>query len=221
MDVTEAVLRRRSVRAFKPDPIEASVVREMLETAARAPSGGNLQPWRVDALAGAPLAELKALAVERWAAGGEPTQYDIYPPNLWEPFRSHRFGAGEDLFATIGVPREDREARLRHGARNALFFDAPVGLLFSLDRRLGPPQWADVGMYMQTLMLLAVERGLDTCPQEFWSLLPDTAGAFLNLPAEQILFAGMALGLRDDNAPVNTLRTRRAPFEDFAEMRGF
>src|ERR1700743_357495 len=101
MDVTEAVLRRRSVRAFKPDPVDGAVVREMLEIASRAPSGGNLQPWRVHALAGEALAELNALASVRWEAGGETPHYDIYPPNLWEPFRTHRFAAGEDLYATI------------------------------------------------------------------------------------------------------------------------
>jgi nitroreductase len=221
MDVTEAVLRRKSVRAFKPDPIDGAVVREMLEIAARAPSGGNLQPWRVHALAGEPLAALKALAVQRWDANTETPQYAIYPPDLWEPYRTHRFAAGEDLYATIGVAREDRPARLRQFARNAAFFGAPVGLFFSLDRNLGPPQWSDVGMYMQTFMLLAVERGLDTCPQEIWSTLPDTVGAFLELPADHILFAGMALGRRDDEAPINTLRTRRAPVDAFAQMRGF
>jgi nitroreductase len=96
-----------------------------------------------------------------------------------------------------------------------------VGLFFSLDRKLGPPQWADVGMYMQTVMLLAVERGLDTCAQEFWARLPKTVGAFLGLPDDHMLFSGMALGHRDDSAAINTLRTRRDDFDVFAEMRGF
>lgn len=221
MDVTAAVLRRISVRAFKPTPVDGALVRDILDVARRTPSGGNLQPWRVHALAGEPLAELKALAAAQWAAGGETAEYAVYPPDLWEPFRGRRFAVGEDLYAAIGVAREDRPARLRQFARNALLFDAPVGLFFSLDRRLGPPQWSDLGMYMQTVMLLAVERGLDTCAQEFWAQLPKTVGGCLNLSNDQMLFAGMALGYRDETAPINSLRTRREPFETIVEMRGF
>src|SRR5665213_1721377 len=191
MTVTEAVERRISVRAVRPDPVSGDVVREILQIASRAPSGGNLQPWRVHALSGEPLAELKTLAAAKMAAGGEAPEYDVYPANL------------------------------RELANNLNFFGAPVGLFFSLERRLGPPQWSDVGMYMQTVMLLAVERGLDTCPQEFWARLPKTAGDFIGLPEDHMLFSGMALGYRDEAAPINGWRTRRDDFEVFAEMRGF
>ena len=143
------------------------------------------------------------------AAGLEPSEYDVYPPELWDPFRTRRFVCGEDLYASIAIPREDKPARLRQMARNVEFFGAPVGLFFSLDRRLGPPQWADVGMYMQTVMLLAVERGLDTCAQEFWARLPKTVGDFLGLPDDQMLFSGMALGYRDEDAAINDWKTRR------------
>ena len=221
MTVTEAVQRRISVRAFKPDPVPAEVVREILEIAARAPSGGNLQPWRVCALAGEPLAQIKALAAAKMATGGEEPEYDVYPPNLWEPMRTRRYQCGEDLYATIGIGREDKPGRLRQLARNIEFFGAPVGIFFSLDRKVGPPQWSDVGMYMQTVMLLAVERGLDTCPQEFWARVPKTVAQFIGLPDDHMLFSGMALGYRDEDAPINTLRTRRDGFEVFGEMRGF
>jgi nitroreductase len=221
MNVSEAVERRVSVRAFKPDPVPGEVVREILEAACRAPSGGNLQPWRVCALAGQPLADLKAIAMRKMAAGGETPEYHVYPPELWDPFRSRRFACGEDLYATIGIPREDRPSRLRQLARNVEFFGAPVGLFFYLDRKLGPPQWSDLGMYMQTVMLLATERGLDTCAQEFWARLPQTVGAYIGIPEDHMLFSGMAMGFRDEAAPINTLRTRREPFEAFAELRGF
>jgi nitroreductase len=221
MNVTEAVERRISVRAFKADPGPGAMVREILEIARRAPSGGNLQPWRVHALAGEPLAELKALAAARMAQGGEPPEYDVYPENLWEPFRTRRFQCGEDLYASINIPREDRPARLRQLANNVSFFGAPVGLFFSLERKLGRPQWADVGMYMQTVMLLAAERGLDTCAQEFWARLPKTVGDFIGLPEDHMLFSGMAMGYRDPDAPINGWRTRRDDFDLFAEMRGF
>jgi nitroreductase len=219
MNVSDACRTRMSVRAFKPDPVPGELVREIIEVAHRgAPSGGNLQPWRVYALAGEALASFKGQVA---SAPFEAAEYQVYPPNLQDPFRRRRFESGEDLYATIGVPRDDKPARLRQLARNTEFFGAPVGLFFCLDRSLGPPQWADVGMYMQTLMLLAVERGLDTCPQEFWASYPKTIASFLNLPEDHMVFAGMSLGYRDEEHPINTLRTRREPFEAFAEMRGF
>ena len=219
--VSEAVDRRISVRAFRPDPVPGVLVREILERAHRAPSGGNLQPWRVHALAGEPLAALKAAASARIAQGGDPQDYEVYPADLWDPFRTRRYECGEDLYATIGIPREDRGARLMQLAKNAEFFGAPVGLFFSLDRKLGPPQWSDVGMYMQTVMLLATERGLDTCAQEFWARLAKTAAEAIALPDDHMIFSGMALGWRDGTHPINTLRTRRDPFEAFATMTGF
>jgi len=219
MDVAEAVRKRFSTRAFKADPVPGDVVRRLIETAAQAPSGGNLQPWRVYALAGAPLAEFKALVAAH--PMGEPPEYEVYPPNLWEPFRTRRYVCGEDLYASISIPREDRPARLRQLARNGVFFDAPVGLFFCLDRNLGPPQWSDLGMYMQTLMLLAVDAGLATCPQEYWARFPKTVAAFVGLPDDHMVFSGMALGYADETAPINHWRTRRDPLEVWCEMRGF
>jgi len=222
MNVTEAVDKRMSVRAFKPDPVPGALLRDILHKAGRAPSGGNVQPWKIYAITGQPLAALKRRVAERRAAGDvETPEYDVYPPALWEPYRSYRFECGEDLYRAIDIPREDRAGRLAQLERNFCFFDAPVGLFFFLERRMGPPQWADLGMYMQTVMLLAVESGLDTCAQEFWARWPKTVAEQLGAPAEQILWSGMALGYRDPNHPINTLRTRRAAFEDFANMQGF
>ena len=219
MNVSEAVDRRVSVRAYLDKPVSGELVRDLLLAAQRAPSGGNLQPWRVHALTGAPLEGLKAKVAANLA--GEAPEYDVYPPDLWDPFRTRRFQCGEDLYATIGIPREDKPARLQQLFKNTQLFGAPVGLFFSLDRKLGPPQWSDVGMYMQTLMLLATERGLATCAQEFWARYPKTVAEHLALPDDHMLFSGMALGWPDDSAPINTLRTRRDPFEVWAEMRGF
>ena len=219
MNVTQAVARRISIRAFKPEAPSGAVVREILEAAARAPSGGNLQPWRVYALAGQPLADLKAKVAAN--PFGETPEYDVYPANLWDPFRTRRFQNGEDLYAAIGIPREDKPARLRQLAKNGEFFGAPVGLFFCLDRKLGPPQWSDLGMYMQTVMLLAVERGLDTCAQEYWARYPQTVAEAVGLPEDHMLFSGMALGWRDESAPINTLRSARDPFEVWGELKGF
>src|SRR3990167_4958577 len=192
MNVSDAIAHRISVRAFKDDPVPAAVVADILEQAARAPSGGNLQPWRVYALAGAPLAAFKAEEAKN--PMGEPMEYEVYPQNLWDTFRTRRFENGEQLYASVSVPREDKAARLRWFARNAEFFGAPVGLFFCLDRKLGPPQWADLGMYMQNVMLLAVEAGLDTCAQEFWARYPLTVAKAVGLPDDHMVFSGMALG---------------------------
>ena len=223
MNVSQAVETRVSIRAFKSDPVPAGLVREILDKARRSPSGGNLQPWRVYALAGDELARFLALIAERQAASpaGEPPEYDVYPADLWDPYRTRRFECGEDLYATIGIERENKLGRLMQMAKNYQFFGAPVGLFFCIDRKMGAPQWSDLGMFMQTVMLLATEAGLDTCAQEAWVRWGQTIGAFLNLPEEMMLFSGMALGYRDAAAPINALRTRRDPLEAVAEFRGF
>ncbi|MBU4434285.1 MAG: nitroreductase [Alphaproteobacteria bacterium] len=220
MEVLDAVNRRMSVRAYRPDPVDGAVVRELLDLAARAPSGGNLQPWRVQALTGQPLAALKAAMATRLGAPDTP-EYDVYPPNLWDPLRARRFQVGEDLYAALGIPREDKPARLMQFARNGDGFGAPVMLFFSIDRRCGPPQWSDLGMFMQTFMLLAVEWGLDTCAQEFWAHYHQVVADHVGLPEGHMLFSGMALGYRDETAPVNAWRSRREPFEAWGEMQGF
>lgn len=220
MHVSEAIRLRTSIRAFKPDPVPEGLLRDLLKASAQAPSGGNLQPWRVHGLSGAALAAFKALAAER-LGNPEPTEYDVYPSELWDPFRRRRFECGEDLYATLNIPREDRAGRLMQLAQNADFFGAPVGLFFSLDRKLGPPQWSDVGMFMQTFMLLAVEAGLSTCAQEFWARYPATVRAFLQIPEDHIFFSGMAVGYADEAAPINRLRTRREPLAEWCDLRGF
>jgi nitroreductase len=223
VNVSEALATRMSCRAFLPTPVPEATVRAILDAAKQSPSGGNLQPWRVYALAGEPLKEFIALVRSKLPSHprGDGSEYDIYPTGLWEPYRSRRFKCGEDMYATIGVTRDDKFARLLQFARNYEFFGAPVGLFFCLDRRMGPPQWSDVGMYMQSVMLLAREHGLHTCAQEAWSVWYRTVGEFLKLPPELMLFSGMALGYRDESAPINTLKTDRAPLEEFAELRGF
>ncbi len=222
MNVTEAVRTRRSVRAFLDKPVPAALLREVVELAARAPSGGNLQPWQLYVVAGDVLAQIKALAAERLrrADPQERPEYPIYPPNLWEPHRTTRFEVGEQLYAALGVPREDKLGRLQQFARNYAFFDAPAALFCYVDRRMGPPQWSDLGMYLQTLMLLLRERGLDSCAQECWSIYPKTVGSVLQPPAEQMLFCGMAIGYADEAAPVNQFRSKRLDVAQFAQFLG-
>ncbi|HEY0681514.1 MAG TPA: nitroreductase [Steroidobacter sp.] len=223
MNVTSAVASRISCRAFLDTPVPKQTLVAILETARRTPSGGNLQPWLVHALAGPRLAEFLELIRGKLSMlpVGEGTEYNIYPPELHEPYRARRFKCGEDLYATIDVPRDDRPARLRQFARNYEFFGAPVGLFFCIDRRMGQDQWADLGMFMQTVMLLAREHGLHTCAQEAWAVWHKTIGEFLRLPPETMLFSGMALGYMDESAPINWLRTERAALDEFATLHGF
>lgn len=223
MQVSAAIDSRISCRAFLDTPIPKQTLVAILEAARRAPSGGNLQPWLVHALTGAPLAELLGIVRDKMRAQprGEGSEYPVYPPDLHEPYRSRRFKCGEDLYATIGIARENKLARLQQFARNYEFFGAPVALFFSLDRRMGVDQWADVGMFMQNIMLLAREHGLHTCAQEAWAIWHRTVGEFLQIPAGHMLFCGMALGYADESSPINSLRTDRAGLAEFAVLRGF
>ena len=223
MDVRDAVASRFSCRAFLPSPVPLATVRDILERAARAPSGGNLQPWRVHALAGAVLEDLKA-RIRPFAPDnprGEGAEYQVYPSPLKEPYYSRRFQVGADLYRAIGIPREDRPARYRQYAQNFEFFGAPVGLLFTIDRSMGAPQWSDLGMYIQTVMLLARAYGLHTCSIEAWTHWHKTASAFLALPAEEMVFCGMALGHADPAAPINGWRSAREGLDGFANFSGF
>jgi nitroreductase len=221
MNVTEAVLKRQAVRAFRPTPVPGGVVRALLETARHAPSGGNLQPWHVYVLSGTPLDDFVATIAGKLSRGERETaEYDVYPRGLWEPLRGRRSKAGEQRYRALGIGREaNGQAVLEE--RNFRFFGAPVGLFFCLDRRVGPPQWSDLGMYMQTLMLLATEQGLATCPQEVWANWPKTIRTVLKLPDELMLFAGMSLGYADETSPMNGYRTERETIDTFATMIGF
>ena len=221
--VSQAVLSRHSCRAFADRPVERAIVRNLIEIARYAPSGGNLQPWIVHVLSGDSLARFRRLMAPKIDAAplGGAAEYHVYPAHLKEPYRTRRFKVGEDMYGHIGVARENKVARIRQFARNFDFFGAPIGMFFLLDRSMGPPQWSDLGMFMQSFMLLAESEGLATCPQEYWARYPKTVAKFVGLPDDHMLFSGMALGYADDDAPINQWRTRRDPIEVWAELRGF
>lgn len=218
MKVSEAIASRRSVRGFLDTPVDPAVIRRVVETAARAPSGGNLQPWHIDVVSGAKLDELKAIMRTRLAEapGGEPTEYDIYPKVLPSPYKDYRFAVGEELYRALGIPREDKMKRLMWFARNFQFFGAPVALFCSVAKTMGPPQWSDLGMYLQSLMLLLREEGLDSCPQECWAIYPETIRKFIGIPEDRMLFTGMAIGFADPADKANAARAARAPLAEWA-----
>jgi nitroreductase len=223
VDVREAVLGRSSVRAFLDRPVERKLLEELLEVARRAPSGGNLQPWRFYVLTGTPLEKLKACVADRMDSGegADEPEYAVYPPKLWSPYRERRYRNGEQLYAALEIPREKRDARLTQFARNFEFFGAPVGLFCYIDRQMGSPQWSDLGMYLQSLMLLLHGEGLATCPQEAWSSYHRLVGEILEPPAELMLFCGMAIGYPEPEHKVNNWRSERAPLAEIADFRGW
>ena len=214
MKVSEAVATRASIRAFLPTPVPDATIRSLLAGAARAPSGGNVQPWRVYVVNGDSMSDLL-----NYLEGCDPIEepeYEVYPAGLWEPHRTARFALGEQMYGLLEIPREDKEGRLRQFARNARFFDAPAAFFTFIDRRFGPPQWSDLGMFLQTFMLLAREAGLDTCAQEYWSSRHSAISRFVGAPENEMLFCGMAIGHADPDAPVNTLTSERFGVDEFA-----
>ncbi|MEM9013978.1 MAG: nitroreductase [Pseudomonadota bacterium] len=216
MNVEDAVKTRISVRAFLDDPVSADEIDAILDIARWSPSGGNLQPWRVDVVLGPARDRLVNTVKEAIASNplGNEGELAVYPPSLCEPWRTRRYEIGEAMYAKLGVPREDKGARLAWLARNYEFFGAPVGLFFSLHRQFDKGQWAHLGMLMQTIALVAHERGFGTCMQEAWIMRAKTVSDFLGLGDDQQLYCGMALGRPDPDAPVNSLRSARAPLSE-------
>jgi nitroreductase len=213
VSVSEAVRRRKSVRAFLPTPVDREVIEDVLTRATRAASGGNLQPWVLYVLTGESMARFRALMEGRLADNpmGEAPDYAVYPPDLKEPYRTRRFEIGEAMYSQLGIPRGEKFARLQWLQSNYRFFGAPAALFCFTDRVMGPPQWSDLGMLLATAMLLFQERGIDTCPQEAWSRWPKTVAEFVGAPPELMLFCGMAIGHADAAAAVNQLQSPRAP----------
>jgi len=216
VNVTEAVASRKSIRAFVDTPVDDALLKTLLQHSARSATGGNLQPWRVFALNGTVMQRFRTFLASKTEP--ETPAYPIYPQPLVEPYRSSRYKVGEDMYALLGISREDKAARFGHLARNFDFFDAPAGFFLFVDKSMGPPQWADLGMFIQTFMLLAKEAGLDTCAQEAWANRAQSVTEFVGAGDELMLFCGMAVGYRDTEAPVNTLISDREPFENWATM---
>jgi nitroreductase len=213
MKVSEAVDKRMSVRKFRPDPISDETLKSLLADASRSPSGGNLQPWRVYVVNGESMSRLREFLPSQPPM--DAPEYDMYPKGMTDPYKSNVFRIGEMMYATIGVAREDKEARRAQFAQNNDFFGAPASIFMFLDRQMNQPQWSDAGMFLQTFMLLAVERGLGTCPQEYWSIRHKAISTFVGAPDNEMLFCGVAIGHVDESAPINTLRSERMPLENW------
>lgn len=220
--IDRAIAARRSVRAFLDTPVDMAVVREILQVAARAPSGTNTQPWKVYVLTGEAKARLSAEIVETFMdpakAAEHHEQYDYYPKEWIEPFIGRRRKVGFDLYGLLGLTKDDKAGMKRLHARNYQFFDAPVGLIFTVDRIMGRGSWLDYGMFMENIMISAVGHGLATCAQAAFNQFHKIIERQLNLPENDMVVCGMALGYEDKKALINTLKTSREPVEAFVQF---
>jgi nitroreductase len=221
--VSQALAERHSVRGFLNTPVDGALIRDILQKAARAPSGGNVQPWHIYVLGGTPLQRFKAHMAEHapnHPKGEMPYEYAIYPADLKAPYRDYRFEVGEDLYTALGIARDNKIGRLMWFSRNFQFFGAPLALFCYVDRTMGAPQWSDLGMYLQSVMLLLREAGLDSCAQECWSIFHDSVRKAVGAPETLMLFCGMAIGYKDPENPANHFRSKRAALESFAHFEG-
>ncbi len=216
MKVSEAMAARRSIRAFLDKPVATDVIIDLLAKAARAPSGGNLQPWRIYLINHERMHDF-----QKHLAASPPVEappYEIYPKGLKEPYRTARFKVGEAMYQLMDIGRDDKQGRFNFLMENYRFFGAPAGFFCFVDQQMGKPQWSDLGMFLQSFMLLAQEAGLATCPQEAWAMRAEAIRQFVGAPAEETFFCGMAIGYEDKSAQVNELRTERFPVAEFVKV---
>ncbi len=216
MKVSDAVISRKSVRAFKSSPIKNSLIRRLLKISSRSASGGNLQPWRIYVINKKSMKDFLTFQ-KKWSKEEVPP-YEIYPKNLKEPYRTSRFELGEQMYKALNISRDDKIARVQQVMKNFEFFGAPAALFCYVDREMGPPQWSDLGMFLETFMLLAKEEGIDTCAQEAWSIKHDSVSEFLNAPKNEMLFCGMAIGIADFDHPINSFQSKRRPLKEWAKF---
>lgn len=223
MNVTEAVATRRSVRAFLDKPVDRAVLEAVLAKAQRAASGGNTQPWHGVLLTGDPLDRLFARVAQDLPRGREAfaPEYHVYPPELDGAYEARRRAIGEEMYGALAIPREDKASRLMWFARNFQAFGAPVLMLVHTPRYMGPPQWSDIGMWLQSIALLLREEGLDCCFQEAWAVYSPQVREVVAIPEDHIFFCGVAIGHRDPDAPVNTFDVPRAPLEEAIRWEGW
>lgn len=214
MKVTEAVLSRKSIRSFTSQAVRNEQIKDLLQKASRSASGGNLQPWRIYVINKESMKDF--LKFQQDWTDPETPSYDIYPSNLKEPYRTSRFELGEQMYELLGIGRDDKHARIEQVMKNFQFFGAPCAFFCFIDRQMGPPQWSDLGMFLQTFMLLAAEAGLDTCAQEAWSMKQDSVSKFVGSEEHDMLFCGMCIGYKDKEAIVNQLESDRRPIDDWA-----
>ena len=220
--VDYAIRTRKAIRAFLPTPVPRATIEEILEVASRAPSGTNTQPWKVTVLTGAARQRLTD-AIR--AAYDDPEQrkqhteeYAYYPTRWIDPYLARRRQLGWALYGLLGIGRDDKARMHEQHGRNYAFFDAPVGMIFTIDRILEQGGWLDYGTFLENIMIAARGRGLDTCPQQAFTQFHRIIEEQLALPDNEMVVCGMALGYADMSKVENTLVTEREPVAGFARF---
>jgi nitroreductase len=222
MHLDEALARRRSIRAFKPDPVPRALVEELLELAARAPSGTNVQPWKVHIVGGDVRRKLEDEVLSHRETRPDDARAEFpREGKRKEPYLSRMRKLGKDMYTLIGIPKGDETANWNQWGRNYKFFDAPVGLIFTIDKDLDRMSYVDLGIFLQTFMLVAKSRGLDTCAQGAWNNFWSVTRRVLQVPDDQYIVCGVSLGYADEASPVNGLVSEREPVASFATFHGF
>ena len=215
MHVEDAVAQRKSIRDFLDKPVSNDVITELLEQASRSPSSGNVQPWRIYVVNGESMTRFKQ---QQTTAEKQQPPFPMYPSPLKEPYRTARYEVGEDMYAKLDIGRDNRPARIQQVLKNYQFFGAPAALFCFFDKDMEATQWADLGMFIQTFMLLAQGKGLGTCAQGSWLNYADFVANFVGAPDNEILFCGMAIGYPNPEAAVNELASKRFSVADFAKF---
>lgn len=219
MNVIEALNQRKSTRAFLKQDVDKAVIEEILDAARHAPSGANTQPWQVAVVTGDKKRKLE-LRLEAALSDGIEAKMDyLYYPTEWsEPYKSRRVACGLELYRALHIEREDKQQRRDQWAANYRAFDAPVALFFFMDAGLQTGSFMDYGMFLQSLMLAAVDKGLATCPQAALAEYPLLVKQELGYPENSILICGMALGYENHDAAINHYRMQRDEVSAFARF---
>ena len=216
LTVAEAITGRQSIRSYKPDAVPRETIERILEVAGRAPSGSNMQPWKVRVLAGAVKQALTAELMRRHQSGDNGNwEYDYYSDVWREPYLARRRHTGWGLYGVLGIPKGDRVASRAYQGQNFEFFGAPVGMIFTIERDLARGAWLDYGMFLQSIMIAARAEGLETVPQAAFCVFHDTIQRMLAIPEAEMVVCGMGIGYAEPDAKVNSFRTEREPVANF------
>ena len=216
MNLNELIKSRYSVRRFTDDTVDIKTIREILEISSNAPSGGNIQPWKVYVVTGRTKEKLIKKVLNNFDNGvQEKIEYDIYPNPLDEEYKRRRSECARDMYTALSIKQDDTELRLSQIRENFKFFGAPVGMIVTIDSAFAENGWGHVGMFIQNICLSAVDNDMGTCLQESWSIYPETVKDFLNIPDNEVVWCGIALGYPNKEHPINNYRTSRESIEKF------
>tara|TARA_B000000475_G_C15959695_1_gene432396 strand:- start:191 stop:856 length:666 start_codon:yes stop_codon:yes gene_type:complete len=219
MNIKEAIEKRFSVRAFTKEVPDIETIKAILKTAGTAPSGGNIQPWKVYVLKENAKNELSKKTLYNFDNGvQEDIEYDIYPKPLADEYKKRRYECGADMYNALAIGKDDLDSRFKQIRENYNFFGAPLGMIITIDKSFGKNGWGHVGMFLENLWLSAIDYGLGICLQESWSIYPKTVKEVTKHPDNEIVWCGVAVGYEDSSNPINQYRTKREDLDSFVKF---